>query len=366
MRQLLLWSSFGLGFLFWVGGLVLPEDRQEPRLLHWLTGGTPAETKADLPQWRLSNFAYPVALLAKGKRLWVVDHNNNRLLLATPDIVRAEVGNGQTEASGDGGPAALAGVFPLGIARDEADNLYIADHLNHRIRKVDPKGIITTVAGNGQAGLAGDGGPATDAQLNDPSGVAVDRAGTIYIADQDNKRVRQVKQGIITTLPTESDPPLKTPWGLALDCHDRLIIVDLGRDQIRRWDGQQLAVLAGDGKTGFKGDGGPATEAQLNSPAGVAVSCVQGREELYIADSGNDRVRKVDSQGHITTVAGDGKFGYSGDRGPARKAQLASPYGVALDAQGNLYIADANNNRVRRVNPQGIIETVLSPGGLEL
>ncbi len=360
MRQTALWGLLGLGTLLYIGGLLGPNQRQAAPLIHALAQRGPVSK----PLGTLDNFAYPVALVHRGNQLWVVDHNNNRILSVTaakakfPALVSLFAGNGQSQSSGDGGLATRAGMFPLGITADDLGNMYVADHYNQRIRKITPQGQISTVAGNGKLGFSGDGGLAIQAQLNDPTGVVVDGRGVMYIADQENNRIRKVENGIISSLTL--DQSLKNPWSVALDCEGNLLIVDLGHDQIRRWDGRHLVTLAGIGVTGYGGDGGLATHAQLNSPAGVAVRCQGGEQSLYIADSGNDRIRKVDAQGVITTFAGSGEFGFGGDGGLATAAELASPYAVVCDQQGNLYVADANNNRVRRVNPAGIIETVLS------
>jgi len=351
MRERFLWVLLALGTLLW---LVRPAERQAAPLLHL---GSRDGTGI------LENFAYPVALVVQGGQIWVVDHNNNRILTVRGTTLQVIAGNGQPEASGDGGPATQAGMFPLGLIRDPQGNLYIADHYNHRVRRISPTGRITTITGTGRAGKGGDGGPATQAELNDPTGLALSPQGILYIADQDNGRIRVVERGLIRTLPV--GPGLGKPWSLAFDCQGRLLIVDLGRDRIWRWDGRGLTVVAGVGTTGGAGDGGAATLAQLSSPVGVAVRCRGSQEELFIADSGNDRVRRVDPQGQISTFAGTGSFGMSGDGGPATQAQLASPYAVAVDEQGQIYIADANNNRVRRVNRWGIIETVLSPEGVK-
>jgi len=209
--------------------------------------------------------------------------------------------------SGDYGPAASAEFNdPVGVAVDTAGNLYIADRGNNRIRKVS-NGVITTVVGNGTQGLSGDNDPATSAELNYPLGVAVDSAGNLYIADQGNNRIRKVSNGVITT-------------------------------------------VAGNGTTvGSLGDNGPATSAQLYFPDSVAVDSAGN---LYIADAGNNRIRKV-SNGVITTVAGNGMFGYSGDNGPAASAWLCWPQGVAVDSAGNVYIADQGNNCIRILTPTG-------------
>jgi len=220
------------------------------------------------------------------------------------------VGTGQGGYNGDNisaGSAQLTG--PGGLAIDAEGNLYIADVSNHRIRKVDKNGIITTVAGNGltyygSGGFSGDGGLATLAQLNSPQDVAIDSIGNIYIADNGNQRVRKVDtNGIITT-------------------------------------------VAGNGMKGYNGDGGIAINAKLNSPVSIALDA---KGNLYIADYDNHRVRKVNSNGIITTVAGNGIAGYNGDGGIATAAQLSSPIAVTVDNSGNLIISDYANNRIRKV-----------------
>ena len=227
-------------------------------------------------------------------------------------------GTGESGFSGDEGKATEAQLkIPAGLTFDKKGNLYIADRNNHRIRKVDTRGIITTVAGNGTAGFSGDGGKATQAQLNLPSGVAVDDKGNIYISDRSNNRVRVVdNKGTITT-------------------------------------------FAGNGGDGYKGDLGPATQAQLSKPFGLALD---KKGNLYIADRENNRVRKVNPQGIITTVAGDGGFFFMGDNGPSYRASIAGPTGVVVDKNGILYIADRNNNRIRSVDTQGMIRTVAGTG----
>src|SRR5438876_901164 len=223
---------------------------------------------------------------------------------------------------GDGGAATGASLNqPRGVALDASGNLYIADHFNHRIRKVAAAtGIITTVAGNGVFGFAGDGGAATGARLNYPSGVALDASGNLYIADQNNNRIRKVDAatGIITT-------------------------------------------VAGNDSPTFFGDGGAATNASLYDPTGVALDA---SGNLYIADQYNHRIRKVDAAtGIIATVAGNGIPDFAGDGGAATYASLYHPSGVALDASGNLYIADQYNHRIRKVAAAtGIITTVAGNG----
>jgi hypothetical protein len=224
--------------------------------------------------------------------------------------------------SGDGGRAISAQLNnPSGLAVDSEGNLYIIDTGNRRIRKVTPDGVISTVAGNGEYGCRGDGGKATSAQLASPSGVAVDSAGNLYIADSNSIR-KVTPDGIITTIAGKRKSSLRV----------------LGEAYARTYTG--IANLD------YGGDGGPAASALLNSPCGVAVDSAGN---LFIADSGNHRIRKVTPDGIITTVAGNGNEGYGGDGSPAASAQLSWPRGVAVDSADNLYIADAGNNCIRKV-----------------
>ena len=245
------------------------------------------------------------------------DHNIISRVDTRGNITRF-AGTGESGYSGDGGNASEARLkIPAGLTFDNKGNLYISDRDNHRVRKVDTRGIITTVIGNGTAGFSGDGGKATEAQVNLPSGVVVDDDGNIYVSDRSNDRIRKVNsKGIIST-------------------------------------------IAGNGIDGYKGDSGPAAEAQLSRPFGLALD---KKGNLYIADRGNNRVRKVNPQGIITTVAGDGSFFFMGDNGPAYRASIAGPTGVAVDDEGTLYIADRNNNRIRSVDTQGMIRTVAGTG----
>jgi len=250
------------------------------------------------------------------------------------------------------------------VAVDGADNLYIADLGNNRVREVGAAtGVITTVAGAGLRGEGGDGGPATQALLNSPYNVAVDGAGNLYIADFSNSRVREVAAatGIITTVAgtgtggyggdggPATQALLNLPYGVAVDGSGNLYIADLSNNRVREVVAATgvITTVAGNGAQGYGGDGGPAIQASLYSPAGVAVD---GADNLYIADSNNNRVREVGAAtGVITTVAGNGAQGYGGDGGPATQAEMNHPDGVAVDGAGNLYITDAANNRVREV-----------------
>jgi sugar lactone lactonase YvrE len=315
-----------------------------------------------------------VALDAAGN-LYIGDTYNNRIRKVDINGIITKVAGGGKTGLGDGGPATSAQLsYPYGVALDAAGNLYIADAGYSRIRKVDINGIITTVAGGGNNpgnDGVGDGGPATSAQLNNPPGVALDAAGNLYIADLDNHRIRKVDiNGIITTVAgggtsglgdggSATSAHLNYPFGVALDAAGNLYIADAGNSRIRKVDINGIITTVAGGGTSGLGDGGSATSAQLYYPYGVALDAAGN---LYIADTYNNRIRKVDTNGIITTVAGKEGCCFSGDGGPATSAQLRSPYGVALDAAGNLYIADFDNYRIRKVDIHGIITTVAGHG----
>ena len=260
-----------------------------------------------------------------------------------------------TVAGGSGeGPTATAVALrsPRAIAADSAGTVYIADTESQRVRKVTAAGVITVLAGNGVPGFSGDGGPAVAAQFQDPSGVAVDSVGNVYIADMGNNRIRLVTPGgLITTLVGGSTDLLNTPAGVAVDAAGTVYIADTGNNRIRRFAGGVLTTIAGTGGAGFAGDGGPATAAMLWSPRGVAVDAAGN---VYIADRWNRRIRRVAPNGTIATIAGNGTAGFSGDNGNALAAQFGDVYGVAIDQLGGVYVADASNHRIRRVSGGGV------------
>ena len=319
-----------------------------------------------------------VAVDAAGN-LYIADQYHNRIRKVSPSgIISTVAGNGTPGFSGDGGPATSASFSAGGVAMDAAGNLYIADGGNNRIRRVDASGIITTVAGNGLYKFGGDGGPATTASLSNPCGVALDAAGNLYIADSGNKRIRKVSpSGIISTVAGNgtrgfsgdggpaTSASLYYPTGVAVDAAGNLYIADRGNDRIRRVNAAGIiSTLAGNGTYGFSGDGGPATAASLRLPTGVAVDAAGN---LYIADTYNGRVRKVTPSGTISTVAGGGAM-YPGDGGPATRASLDEPAGVVVDGAGNLYIAGpgtvgSNKNHVHKVSSSGTISIVAGYGG---
>jgi len=312
------------------------------------------------------------------------DSSRIRKVVAGSGIITTVAGNGAQGFSGDGGAATAAGLAgPAGVALDSAGNLYIVDAFNYRIRKVAAgSGIITTVAGNGSQGFSGDGGVATSAGFYGLSDLALDSVGNLYISDTfpdgTNGRIRKVAvgSGIITTVAGNGSPVfsgdggpataagLKYPRGVALDSAGNLYIADYNQ-RIRKVAAGSgiITTVAGNGSFGFSGDGGTATAAALNDPNGVALDSAGN---LYIADLLNNRIRKVTAEsGIITTVAGNGSFGFSGDGGTATAAGLSYPVNVALDSTGNLYIADSTNHRIRKIaSGSEIITTVAGNGSL--
>lgn len=308
--------------------------------------------------------------------LYIGDDGSHLRKVSPDGIISTLAGNGQNWYSGDGGLATKAQLSGGDIALDNIGNLYIADRDNYRIRKVSGAGIITTIAGVGCAsciadggGYSGDGGLATNAQINFPQGVAADSAGNVYIGDSGNNRVRKVSpEGIITTIAgtgnagyagdggPATSAQLNSPQSLALDGGGNIYFSDNRNNVVRRISPLgAISTVAGNGTQGFSGDGGLATQAQLSSPQGIALD---GGGNLYIADEANDRVRVVSTSGMIATVAGNGTQAYSGDGGLAVNAALNFPYAVAVNAAGNLFIADYSNFRVREVSASGIITTI--------
>jgi uncharacterized protein (TIGR03437 family) len=283
-------------------------------------------------------------------------------------------GNGQTGDSGDGGPAIDAKLNgPRGVTEDLFGNLYIAEYYGERVRKVTPAGIITTLAGNGVPGYSGDGGPATSAELNGPYRVTVDLVGNVYIPDSGNSVVRKVSpDGTITTVVGNGstgyggdgglaiDATLDYPEAVAFDTAGNYYVADEGANVVRKVDTNgMISTAVGTGAPNYTGDGGPATSATLDGPVGVQVD---SSNNLYISDQGNNVIRKVTSGGIISTYAGTGGFGFFGDGGPAVDAEFAYPASIGLDANGNLYIPDVNNNRIRVVLTDGTITSVAGNG----
>ena len=330
--------------------------------------GTDGYSGDDAPATNaMLNFALHVAV--GPDNTWVIaDTVNNRIRKVDANgMITTVAGNGSFGYSGDGAAATNAMLgLPEGVAMDEAGNVYLTDTENQRIRKIDPTGIITTIAGTGTAGDMGDGGTATNAQLNFPKAVAVDSVGNVYVADSENNRIRKVAtNGVITTVAGNgtyayggdggpaTNASLQAPSGVAVDPVGNVFIADRYNNRIRKVDAAGIVTtVAGNGNLGYSGDGGVATNATLNYPCAVAVDWV-GR--IYISDTENTRIRRVDTNGMINVLAGNGNFGYSGDGGPALDARLDSPNGVAVDSCGRVYVADYYNMRIRQISPTAAI-----------
>ena len=311
--------------------------------------------------------------------LYIADPANNRVrkVALGTGIISTVAGKGTAGYSGNSGPATSAELnSPVGVAADSAGNLYIADEGNNVIRKIDSSGTITTVAGNNEEGYSGDNGLATSATLYAPAGVAVDSTGNLYIADTNNNRVRKVTAatGIITTIAgtgtagysgdngPAASATLNKPSAVVEGSTGNLYILDTGNNVVRLLNTTgKITTIAGTGTAGYSGDNGPATSATLRAPYGLNIDTVGN---LSIADSGNNVVRVVSTAGIITTIAGTGTYGYSGDGGPPTSAMLNNPQGVAVDGQGNLYISDRSNNRIREVaTPAGSVVFPTTPAG---
>ncbi|MFC8229753.1 RICIN domain-containing protein [Streptomyces sp. NPDC057287] len=307
------------------------------------------------------NRPYGIAVGSTGT-VYFCDYSNHRVRRITTDgKIGTVAGTGVAGYRGDDGPAVSAQLnCPRQIAVDSADALYVTDSSNHRIRKITADGKISTIAGAGVAGFSGDGGPATAARLNLPLGIAVDSTGIVYFSDYSNHRVRRITtDGKIGTVAGTGvagyrgdDGPaasaqLNCPRQVVVDEGGDLYVADAGNHRIRKIaaDGK-ITTVAGTGVAGFSGDGAPATEARLNSPLAIVVDSTG---TLYISDHNNHRVRMVSADGKITTVAGTGTGGFSGDGAPALSAQLNNPLGLAVDCVDTLYVADYLNNRIRRI-----------------
>ena len=306
--------------------------------------------------------------------LFIADTDNDviRKVNVLTGVITTVAGNGTSGSTGDGGPATSAQLKkPEDVYVAANGDLYIADTGNHEVRKVSAAtGVITTVAGSGPSGFFGDGGPATSAKLHSPAGITVAANGDIYLSDTSNDRIRKVTAatGIITTIAgngaagylgdggAATSARLSSPEGVALAANGDLYIADTANHAIRKVSAATgiITTYAGTGTAGFLGDGGAATSARLNAPQAVAVNSAG---DLFIADTVNNRIRRVAAgSGTITTIAGTGTAGGTGDGGPATAARISSPRGIAVAATGAYYIGDRGNSRVRKVT--GLIAVV--------
>jgi len=261
----------------------------------------------------------PIGIYVNSRgEIFVSDHLHHRVRKISEGMISTVAGNSWRGFSGDGQRATLARLsYPEGLMQDPSGTLFVADRENHRLRKISPEGIIRTVAGTGRQGFSGDGGPANQSRLNGPTDVYISSTRALYVADRSNHRVRRIDpDGIITT-------------------------------------------IAGTGWPGFSGDGGPAVKAALNEPYGVTLDHVGN---IFIADSGNHSIRRVSADGTITTVAGTGEAGFSGDGDHATRARLNNPSAIFVTAQNDIFITDEHNHRIRKISPSGIIQTIAGNG----
>lgn len=283
-------------------------------------------------------------------------------------------GNGVTGYTDAGGnPKQAEFNHPWGLAFDRQGDLYIADHVNAAIRKINTAGVISTFAGTTVYGYCGDDSAACEAKMERPGGVVANGVGDVFVADGDNNRVRQITNGVITTLAgtgaagytgdgsNARHATMRNPKGIAVDAFGNMYIADSGNNVIRKIDiSGIISTFAGTGERGYTGDGGPASAATFSGPIGVTVDA---SGNIWVADALNNAVRKIDGYSHIiTTFAGMGIGGYNGDGNPATATMLSRPNSIAVDKAGNVYISDEGNNIVRMVNRQGYVTTVAGNG----
>ena len=319
-----------------------------------------------------ATFFYPTGVASNGySNLYVADQNNHvvRKINYTGTIT-TYAGTGTAGNSGDGLLAVNAKLNkPFGVAVDRNENVYVADYYSNVVRKINTSGVIVTIAGTGVAGYSGDNSFGVVAKLNAPYGVAVDADGNVYIADAGNNVIRKVDAlGTITTVAGNgfgaglgfghgaytgdgdmaTNASLNYPEGVTIDNYGDLYIADANNNVVRKVNNHDgtISTVAGTGVSGLSGNGGPAVAAKLNFPAGVFAD---GHGNLYVADQGNNAVRKIDPSGTISALAGTGASGYSGDGGYASKALLNAPTSIAVDGSGLIYIADYANNVIRLV-----------------
>jgi trimeric autotransporter adhesin len=293
--------------------------------------------------------------------IYICERDAQRVRKVTPDgMVTTIAGTGVIGYSGDGGPATGATLHsPNCIVVDAANNIYFGDQVS-AIRKIDAAGNISTIAGTGIIGFGGDGGPATIAQLDGPNGLAIDASGNLFISDLGNYRIRKVDaSGMITTIAgtgimdyNADDIPATdaniNPFGIITDGAGNIVVTEVVSCRVRKINSAgNITTIAGTGVLGFSGDMGSATNAQLYGPMGI---CMDNAGNILLSDTRNHRIRKIDADGNITTIAGNGLNGFAGDGGPATAASITLPMSIALDNTGSLIVCDYGNNRIRKIN----------------
>jgi streptogramin lyase len=342
-------------------------DRQEK--IATVAGTGQAKSNSDSGAGVEFNVGQPFGVeIGPGGALYITEVQNHRVLRLDRQggRITTVAGCGRKGYAGDGGPATQAELNePYEVRFDAVGNMFFVEMQNHLVRRVDAKtGTISTVAGTGVAGFGGDGGPATKARFKQPHSIALDGRGGLYIADIGNHRIRRVdlKSGMIESiagneqkkLPSDGQvakgTPVLGPRALFLDGQTMWIALREGHSVWRiELDEGIWRHVAGTGKKGFSGDGGPAKEATFDGPKGIAVG---PDKNVYVVDTENHAIRKIDTQtGVIATIAGGGpkSGGFGGDGGPATHAQMDRPHGICVDSHGEVFIGDTNNHRVRRV-----------------
>ncbi|MDB5025668.1 MAG: hypothetical protein JWP78_3423 [Mucilaginibacter sp.] len=306
------------------------------------------------------NHPFGITVDAAGN-VYIADQGNSVIRKMDPSgRVSTFAGMAAVQGSANGADTTASFYKPFGVATDASGNVYVADAGNNQIRIITPGGLVSTLAGTGAAGAAGGRDTAT---FNSPLGVAVDRGGNVYVADYGNNLIRKISAaGVVSTLAgtgaTGADngagniATFNLPEGVAVDASGNVYVADNGNDLIRKITPEGVvSTLAGSGRAGSAGGTGPA--ASFNSPFGVAVD---GAGNVYVADSGNNLIRKIDPSGAVTTFAGSGARGAGNAKGLA--ATFNTPSGVAADAAGNVYVADENNNLIRKITTAGIVTTI--------
>jgi sugar lactone lactonase YvrE len=309
-----------------------------------------------------------------GGRIYVSERRHFRIRVIEDGKINTIAGNGRDGYIGDNIPAVQAHLTrPEGLDGDAQGNIYVADSFNHRIRRISPDGTIHTIAGTGRRGYSGDGGPATVAELNGPMDVKLGPSGAIYIVERDNHCVRRINpDNTIETIAGTGKPgfsgdggpainaQLDTPYGIAVDKFENVYITDSNNNRVRKVSPDGIIVtIAGTGKAGDSGDGGPALEAQFNNPQAAFVTPDM---DIFIDDEHNHRIRHISPDGIVTTAVGTGKSGFSGDGGLAVNAQINDPEYLWVDSSKNLYVTDGDNQRLRRITPDGRISTIAGGG----